>query len=197
MFAISDTLEKSQLLFHDGHPDPHIWFDLALWHQAGLRVLAHLQQQDPNNSAVYQTQANTYLGNMTELNDWIKAQINQIPPAQRVLITAHDAFGYFGQAYGLKVLGLQGVSTASEFGLQDLKRLKDLIMAQNIKAVFIESSVSPRLIQSLVEGSRAEGHALQVGGELYSDAMGLSGTPSGTYFGMVKHNVTTVVQALK
>lgn len=197
VFAISDTLPKSQLLFHDNHPDPHIWFDLALWHQAGLRVLAHLQQQDPAHKADYQAQANAYLAQMTQLDTWVKNQVEQIPASQRILITAHDAFGYFGQAYGLKVMGLQGVSTASEFGLQDLKRLKDIIIAQNIKAVFIESSVSPRLIQSLVEGAKAQGHPLSIGGELYSDAMGLADTPTGTYFGMVKHNVTTLVNALK
>jgi manganese/zinc/iron transport system substrate-binding protein len=197
VFAISDTLSKTQLLFHDTHPDPHIWFDLTLWHQAGLVVLQHLQQQDPAHKADYQAQAEAYLAQMSELNTWVKHQIERIPAQQRVLITAHDAFGYFGQAYGLKVLGLQGVSTASEFGLQDLKRLKDIIIQQKIKAVFVESSVSPRLIQSLVEGSQAEGHALTIGGELYSDAMGLAGTPSGTYFGMVKHNVTTLVNALK
>jgi len=120
-----------------------------------------------------------------------------IPESQRILITAHDAFGYFGRAYGLQVKGLQGVSTASEFGLQDIRQLKQIIVKNHIKAVFVESSVSPRFIEALVKGVEAEGHPLTIGGELYSDAMGLKNSTTGHYIGMVKHNVNTIVSALK
>jgi len=197
VFAVSSLIPSTQLLQHGHFPDPHIWFDLSLWQQAGQRVLQILQQQDQKNKQAYADNAQLYLAEMQQLHQWIKTQVLSIPPAQRILITAHDAFGYFGRAYGMQVEGLQGISTASEFGLQDIKQLKDLIVKNNIKAVFVESSVSPRFIQSLVAGVKAEGHNLSIGGELYSDAMGQTGTPTGHYFGMVKHNVKTIVDALK
>ncbi len=197
VFAISSLIPKTQLQQHGHFPDPHIWFDLSLWQQAGQRVLQILQQQDPENKQAYADNAEPYLNEMLQLHQWIKSQVESIPQAQRILITAHDAFGYFGRAYGMQVEGLQGISTVSEFGLQDIKQLKDIIVKNRIKAVFVESSVSPRFIQSLVAGVKAEGHDLSIGGELYSDAMGQSGTPTGHYFGMVKHNVKIIVDALK
>ncbi len=197
VFPVSSSIPKEQLLQHGHFPDPHIWFDLSLWQQAGQRVLQILQQQDPKNQQRYADNAESYLNEMQQLHQWIKSQIQSIPQTQRILITAHDAFGYFGQAYGMQVMGLQGISTASEFGLQDIKQLKDIIVKNQIKAVFVESSVSPRFIQSLVAGVKAEGHELTIGGELYSDAMGKSDTATGSYFGMVKHNVKTIVDALK
>ncbi len=197
VFAVSSLIPHSQLRQHGHFPDPHIWFDLSLWQQAGQRVLQILQQQDPKNQQAYADNAQTYLNEMQQLHQWIQTKVLSIPAKQRILITAHDAFGYFGQAYGMQVMGLQGISTASEFGLQDIKQLKDIIVQNQIKAVFVESSVSPRFIQSLVAGVKAEGHDLSIGGELYSDAMGKSDTPTGSYFGMVKHNVKTIVDALK
>lgn len=196
VIPVGGKIEHSQLLQHGKHPDPHIWFDLSLWHQAGQRVLETLQQKDPSNKMLYQTNANKYLSEMDAVDTWIKQETKKIPESQRILITAHDAFHYFGKAYGIKVMGLQGISTAAEFGLQDIKRLKDVIVKNNIKAVFVESSVSPRFIESLVAGVKAEGHQLKIGGELYSDAMGPDGTPTDNYFGMVKHNVNTIVKAL-
>ncbi|WP_321324136.1 metal ABC transporter solute-binding protein, Zn/Mn family [Thiomicrorhabdus sp.] len=197
VFAVGDQISQHDLLEHGKHPDPHIWFDLKLWHQAGQRVLEVYQSIDPEHKTYYQSQADKYFAEMNALNQWIIEQVKTIPKKQRVLITAHDAFGYFGKAYGIKVMGLQGVSTAAEFGLQDIKKLKDVIIQNGVKAVFVETSVSPRFIQSLVAGVKAEGHQIKIGGELYSDAMGLTGTPTGNYFGMVKHNVETIVQALK
>lgn len=196
VFAVSSGIPTQQLRQHDALPDPHIWFDLTLWQDAGQQVLTQLQQLDPSHTVDYQRNAKQYLSDMRQLHQWVITQIKRIPPAQRILITAHDAFGYFGQAYGIKVLGLQGMSTASEFGLQDIKQLKDVIVRHKIQAVFVESSVSPKFIQSLVAGVNAEGHQLSIGGELFSDAMGRRDTHSGTYFGMVKHNVTTIVNAL-
>ena len=197
VIAVGDAIASSKRLHHGNNPDPHIWFDLSLWQQAGKRVLSVLQQQDPVNSQSYQIQADKYLTEMNALDQWVKQQLESVPAKQRILITAHDAFGYFGKAYGVKVMGLQGISTAAEFGLQDIKALKDVIVENKVKAVFVESSVSPRFIQSLVAGVKAEGYQVNIGGELYSDAMGLTGTPTDNYFGMVKHNVTTIVNALK
>ncbi|BCN93742.1 manganese-binding lipoprotein MntA [Thiomicrorhabdus immobilis] len=196
VIGVGDKIPQSARLQHGAHPDPHIWFDLTLWQQAGQQVLHTLQQQDPANKKDYQHNADVYLKQMSDLDDWIKQQIQKVPEAQRILITAHDAFGYFGKAYGIKVMGLQGISTAAEFGLQDIKKLKDVIVDNHVKAVFVESSVSPRFIESLVAGVKAEGHQVAIGGELYSDAMGPKGTATDHYFGMVKHNVNTIVKAL-
>lgn len=194
--AVSDGILEEHKLVIDDHTDPHIWFDIKLWIHASQNVLKALIEQDPANKQSYQKNAADYAKKLEKLDSWTRKQINSIPAKQRVLITAHDAFGYFGRAYNIQVTGLQGMNTAAEFGLQDIKRLKDLIIANNIKAVFIESSVSPKLIESLVKGVEAEGHQLHIGGKLYSDAMGLEGTPEGTYIGMLKHNVNTIVKAL-
>ncbi len=197
VFAVGGKLNHAALIQHGTYPDPHIWFDVSLWQKATQRILEVLQEQDPANKADYQAHAKIYLNKMSELDSWIKQQIQTVPEKQRILITAHDAFSYFGRAYGIKVMGLQGISTAAEFGLQDIKRLKDIIVKNQVKAVFVESSVSPRFIQSLVAGVKAEGHQVAIGGELYSDALGPTGTATGNYLGMVKHNVNTIVNALK
>ncbi|WP_246261619.1 metal ABC transporter solute-binding protein, Zn/Mn family [Thiomicrorhabdus cannonii] len=196
VFAISDRIAETRLLRHGAVHDPHIWFDVQLWIEAGKRITEILAEQDPEHAKAYQQRAQNYLNKLAELDSWVQQQIQQIPQQKRILITAHDAFGYFGKAYGLNVMGLQGISTAAEFGLQDIKQLKDVIVANHINAVFVESSVSPRFIESLVKGVAAEGHQLHIGGELYSDAMGLADTPEGTYIGMVRHNVSTIVSAL-
>ena len=197
VFAISTLISDDQLIYHDNSPDPHIWFDITLWQKAGERVLQILIAEDPNNQKQYEQNAQAYLEQLQQLHQWVKTEVQTIPKSRRLLITAHDAFGYFGRAYDIEVTGLQGVSTASEFGLQDIRQLKELIVKHQVRAVFVESSVSPRFIQALVKGVEAEGHPLTIGGELYSDAMGLSNTPEGTYIGMVKHNVSTIVNALK
>ena len=197
VYAVAEVIDPNKQIQHHQYPDPHVWFDLELWQEVGQEITRILMKQDPNNAESYQANAEDYLNQLKQLNEWVKAEVAQIPAEQRVLITAHDAFGYFGKAYGVKVMGLQGISTAAEFGLQDIKKLKDIIVANNVKAVFVESSVSPRFINSLVKGVNAEGNELTVGGELYSDALGLAGTPQGTYIGMVKHNVNTIVKALK
>lgn len=197
VFAVAEIIPDDQRLLHEQYPDPHVWFDLGLWHSVGERVTEILVKQDPKNKKSYQQRSTNYLAEISQLHDWTKQQIAQIPENQRVLITAHDAFGYFGKAYGVKVMGLQGISTAAEFGLQDIKRLKDVIVQNQVKAVFVETSVSPRFIESLVAGVKAEGHEISIGGELYSDAMGPIGTETDNYLGMVKSNVKTIVNALK
>ncbi|EJF07931.1 metal ABC transporter solute-binding protein, Zn/Mn family [Pontibacter sp. BAB1700] len=138
-----------------------------------------------------------YLRELSTLHNETKAAIASIPEQQRILITAHDAFGYYGEAYGIEVRGLQGISTLSEFGLQDVSSLVKFIVANKIKAVFVESSVSPKAIEAVVQGSSKRGHTVRIGGTLFSDAMGEEGTPEGTYTGMVRHNTNTIITSLK
>jgi manganese/zinc/iron transport system substrate-binding protein len=163
---------------------------------AAQKVAATLSAKDPANADSYQKNLRMYQQQLAQLDQWVRAQIDEIPEGKRVLITAHDAFGYFGKAYGLEVMGLQGISTAGEFGLQDIKHLKDIIVERDIQAVFVETSVSPKFIESLVQGVQAEGKNVQVGGELYSDAMGAEGSGAETYLKMVRHNVRTIRDGL-
>lgn len=197
VYAVSEQIEKSDLIVYGTVTDPHIWFDVRLWKQAAKSVLARLVQHDPAHQSFYQTNALAYQQQLSDLHQWVLAQIQQLPEKDRVLITAHDAFGYFGRAYGMEVRALQGISTVSEFGLRDIQQLKQLIVERQIPAVFVESSVPKKFLQALVAGVSESGHELRIGGELYSDAMGLPSTPEGTYIGMVKHNVNTIVSALK
>ena len=151
----------------------------------------------PESAAFLEENTNQYLEKLTKLNSQVQAKISEIPKESRVLITAHDAFGYFGNAYDIEVRGLQGISTLSEFGLRDVTDLVNFITEKRIKAVFVETSVSEKAIKAVVEGCREKGHVVKVGGNLYSDAMGAAGTFEGTYLGMVTTNVNTIVSALK
>lgn len=177
--------------------DPHIWFDVALWKQAVQLIADTLPAHLPDNAEEIRSRATTYLAQLDTLHAWVTEQMHSIPKQQRVLITAHDAFGYFGAAYDIEVRGLQGISTVSEFGLKDISTLVDLIASKGVKAVFVESSVPRRSIEAVVAGCRERGHNVSIGGTLFSDAMGAAGTPEGTYIGMVKANVNTIVNALK
>jgi manganese/zinc/iron transport system substrate-binding protein len=177
--------------------DPHVWFDVMLWQQVIKHLSLELQQKDPKNAQVYQQRTQRYIQKLEMLHDSALVAIASIPKQQRILITAHDAFGYFGDAYGIQVRGLQGISTVSEFGLQDVSSLVNFIVSNKIKAVFVESSVSPKAIEAVVIGSREQGHQVQIGGTLYSDALGDDNTPESTYIGMVKYNVQKIVNALK
>ena len=149
------------------------------------------------DSDLYARNAEAYRAEMARVDAEVREGIATIPESRRVLVTAHDAFGYFGRAYGIEVLGLQGISTVAEFGLQDLTRLIDTIVSRRVSAVFVESSVPKRSIEALVKGCNDRGHPVKIGGELFSDAMGQAGTPEGSYVGMVRHNVHTIVEALK
>ena len=180
-----------------GQYDPHVWFDVQLWSRAADRIAEALIEADPENGAEYRQNADAYMEQLKELDAYAREQIATIPKEQRVLVTAHDAFGYFGRAYDIEVMGLQGISTAAEYGLQDVTNLVDVIVNRKIKAVFAESSISPKSIEALVRGVEDKGGVVVIGGQLYSDAMGEAGTPDGTYIGMVRHNVDTIVEALK
>lgn len=177
--------------------DPHVWFDVQLWQQVVKHLSLELQRKDPKNAQLYQQKTESYLNELEKLHTSTLSAIASIPEEQRILITAHDAFGYFGDAYSIQVRGLQGISTVSEFGLQDVSSLVNFIVENKIKAVFVESSVSPKAIEAVVEGSRDKGHNVQIGGTLYSDALGAENTEEGTYVGMVKYNVQQIVSALK
>lgn len=176
--------------------DPHIWMDVGLWRVASEGLSAALSEALPRQSATIARASAQFMGRLVELEDRVRAAIASIPESSRMLITAHDAFSYFGRAYGVEVRGVQGISTESESGLHDIERLVDLIAKRRIPAVFIESSVSPKNIRALVEGVAAVGIELNIGGTLFSDAMGPDGTFEGTYIGMISHNVASIVEAL-
>ncbi len=200
VIAVSDGVPDSLLRTAPGFQgayDPHIWFDVELWRMAVQHVISFLADYDSVNASAYRQRGNAYLAKLDSLDRSVSVALEQIPQEQRVLITAHDAFGYFGDAYGIEVRGLQGISTVSEFGLRDVTELVDFIIGRRIKAIFVETSVSPKSIEAVVEGCRKKNWNVSIGGNLYSDAMGPEGTIEGTYIGMVNANVTSIVEALK
>lgn len=197
--AVAEGIDESQLLpwaTYEDEFDPHVWFDVQLWMQAAEAVRDTLVEVDATNAADYQANAERYLSELAELDTYVKEQAALVPAEQRVLITAHDAFHYFGRAYGFDVRGLQGISTAAEAGTADVRALADFIVERQIPAIFVESSVPVRNIEALQAAVRNRGYEVAIGGELFSDAMGSPGTPEGTYVGMVRHNVDTIVGAL-
>ncbi len=196
--AVGGEIDEEQLrTITDGVHDPHIWFNVDLWKQAVAVAAKTLVAKDSANANDYEINSQQYLALLDSLHADILLKIKEIPESQRVLITAHDAFGYFGDAYGVEVRGLQGISTVSEFGLKDVTELVNFIIERKIKAIFIETSVSEKSINAVVEGCREKNWQVKIGGSLYSDAMGQNGTPEGTYLGMVSKNVQTIVDALK
>lgn len=203
VFAITEQLaakrsgELRRPAEFEGAYDPHVWFDVSLWASCIDVVVDQLSKLDPEHAAEYRDNAEAYRAKLARLHVWCREEVARIPAAQRVLVTAHDAFGYFGRAYGIEVYAIQGVSTADEADLANINRLVDLLVSRKIKAVFVESSVPPKLVESLIQPAAQRGHKVVTGGELYSDAMGSPGTPEGTYVGMVEHNVNTIVKALK
>jgi len=197
VLAIADGLPKERLRkTGEKTYDPHIWFDVSLWKQGWLYVAEELREDSALAIGIEQNRASFFKG-LDSLHSWSMQQLQTIPSSSRVLITAHDAFGYFGRAYHIEVLGLQGISTVSDFGLKDISELVNRIVASKVKAVFIETSVSSKAIEAVVEGCKAQGHDIHIGGALYSDAMGKEGTAEGTYNGMVRANVIKIVNGLK
>jgi manganese/zinc/iron transport system substrate-binding protein len=197
--AISHYIDPDLLLSppeFEGNYDPHIWFDVTLWMAATEAVRDALIEIDPVGRESYEMNAARYLVELQELHNYVLEKANRIPTEKRVLITAHDAFNYFGRAYGFEVRGLQGISTAAEAGTADVQELAGFIESRQIPAVFIESSVPARYIEAVQAAVRAKGFEVDIGGELFSDAMGSPGTPEGSYIGMVRHNIDTIVAAL-
>lgn len=197
--AVTSGIPPERLLAWEegeGGNDPHVWFDVTLWMNAAETVRDTLAEVDPEHASVYRDNAERYLTQLADLDRYVRRRAAEVPPEQRVLITAHDAFHYFGQAYGFEVQGLQGISTAAEAGIEDVQNLAKEIANRRIRAVFVESSVPRRRVEALQEAVRARGFRVEVGGELFSDALGNRGTEEGTYDGMVRHNIDTIVNAL-
>lgn len=196
--AAAEHIDKSRLLEVAADLyDPHVWFDVALWSETTKAVENALATFDPSHADDYRQQAEEYRVELAKLDEECRRRIEEIPADRRVLVTAHDAFHYFGRAYEVEVMAIQGISTQAEAGIKKINELVDFIAARGIKAVFVETSVNERNIEALVEGCRAQGHEVKIGGQLFSDAMGQPGTPEGTYVGMVRHNVEAIVKALK
>ena len=197
--AVTDAVDRSLLLTppeFEGQYDPHLWFDVTLWIKAVGKIRDTLREFDSDNTLMYWTNAERYLAKLAELHEYVKAQSERVPSEQRVLVTAHDAFNYFGKAYGFEVRGLQGISTATEAGIADVQELATFIAERRIPAIFVESSVSSRSLEAVRAAVSSKGFDVKIGGELFSDAMGDDGTPEGTYIGMVRHNIDTIVTAL-
>ena len=180
-----------------GKHDPHVWFDVMLWKHVVRSINRHLAEVDPASRSLFQQQTDAYLAQLDDLHGYAQTQIERIPAESRVLITAHDAFGYFGDRYGVEVRGLQGTSTATEAGAGDVQALVDFIVARKTKAIFVESSVPEATIKAVQAAAQAKGQPVTIGGQLFSDAMGADGTLEGTYIGMVRHNVDMIVAALR
>lgn len=199
VYAVTEEIEESYLMeppSFAGHWDPHVWMDVMAWRECVEVIGSALAKQDPQNAVYYQSNVAAYLTELSALDQYVRGVVASIPAKRRVLITAHDAFNYFGRAYDIEVLGIQGISTESEAGLDDINRLVDRLVAEKIRAVFVESSVSDKNVKALIEGAAARGHSVKIGGRLFSDAMGVAGSYEGTYIGMLDHNATTIALAL-
>lgn len=199
VYAVTELIEEKFLLEPpemQGHFDPHVWMDVKAWGKCVEAVAKALAEFDPPNADSYRLNAKRYMAELDKLDAYAKKTIASIPEKSRILITAHDAFNYFGRAYGIEVKGIQGISTESEAGIKDILQLVDLIVERDVKAIFVESSVPEKNVRALQDGAKSKGKNVAIGGTLYSDAMGGPGTYEGTYIGMIDHNVTTIATAL-
>jgi len=182
---------------YEGQFDPHVWFDATLWETTVDPVVEQLSELDPDGASEFEQRGEEYRQQVEELDSFAEEEISSIPEEQRVLVTAHDAFNYFGRRYGMEVRGLQGISTEAEAGSRDVQELADFLAENEIKAIFVESSVPPQTIEAVQDAVRDKGWELEIGGELYSDAGGDEGTEAETYVGMFRENVETITEALK
>lgn len=199
VYAVAETLDPTALIASADYAnrfDPHVWMDPDLWVQCVPEVVRALTALRPKGQTLFEENAAVFVAEAEDLSVYSREVLSEVPPEARVLLTAHDAFGYFGAAYGFEVLGIQGISTESEAGLNRISTLVDTLVTRQLPAVFVETSVSDRNIRALIEGAAARGHTVTIGGALYSDAMGPDGTYEGTWLGMIDHNVTTIARAL-
>lgn len=197
VLAVSESIPDEQLLTdEEGAIDPHVWFDIDLWKQALHAATEELKKASPEDAEYFESNKVEYFKKMDEFKEEAIAKLSQIPKENRVLITAHDAFGYFGRMFDFEVVGLQGLSTEDEVGLSDIDNTVKLLVEYQVPAVFVESSINPASINAVIEGAKKHGLDVTLGGELFSDAMGDAGTPEGTYIGMFRHNVNTIFEAL-
>ncbi|MBB6448395.1 manganese/zinc/iron transport system substrate-binding protein [Geomicrobium halophilum] len=200
VYALGESIPDTELKEDEeeaGKPDPHIWFDIDLWSHAVEEVRDGLIALDPDHESEYTENADEYLDELAELQEWANQEVEKVDEESRVLVTAHDAFQYFGDTMGFEVLGLQGLSTDAEYGLNDVQQIIDVMIEQDVGAIFAETSVSDSSVQAVIEGAGQRGHEVEHGGELYSDAMGEPGTEEGTYIGMYRSNVNQIVDALQ
>jgi len=198
--ALADELDKSTLIGSDyfaSNFDPHVWFDIHYFKAFANKVTAVLSEKNPENASMFEANKKHYINELDNLLIKVKSVIEELPKEKRILVTAHDAFNYFGKAYDFEVVGLQGLSTATEAGVQDVQKLAAFIIDKKIKAIFVESSVPKRTIEALQAAVKSKGHDVVIGGTLYSDALGNAGTVEGTYIGMFEYNVNTIVNTLK
>ncbi len=198
--AIADALDESTLIgseYFASNYDPHIWFNIEYWKQATQFVVKTLSEAIPEKSETFKTNGANYLKQLDVLQATVISTIETLPKEQRILVTAHDAFNYFGKAFDFEVVGLQGLSTATEAGVQDVQKLAAFIIENKVKSIFVESSVPKRTIEALQAAVKSKNHDVSIGGTLYSDALGNTGTMEGTYIGMFTYNVNTIVNALK
>lgn len=198
VLAVAEAMDRGSLLDDEAthHHDPHVWMDVALWAGGVDAVARALAEFRPDAASDFRARAQAFRGRLSLLDAYIREVLASIPPERRILITAHDAFHYFGRAYGIEVRGIQGLSTESEAGLNDINRLVDLLVERGVRAIFVETSVADKNVKALIEGARSRGHEVVIGGSLFSDAMGATGTYEGTYIGMLEHNANTVATAL-
>jgi len=197
--AIADNLPHKDMIAHEdyaGRFDPHVWMDTDLWSLCAGAIKDALSQLRPEAAGTFDANLVQFQASAEALGSYAQEVLRAVPQDQRVLVTAHDAFGYFGRTYGYEVMGIQGISTDSEAGLNRISELVDVIVSRKIRAVFVETSVSDRNVKALIEGAAAQGHDVKIGGALFSDAMGPAGTYEGTWLGMIDHNVTTIASAL-
>lgn len=200
IFAANEDLDESKLLDFETNPgyfDPHVWFDIEIWKGATERIAEGLKELDPENSEAYDENLVNYLAELDDLDKYVKERTQELDPDKRILVTAHDAFQYFGSQYGFEVRGLQGISTDAEAGTADVRELADFIVEKRIKAIFVETSVPRKNIEALQEAVKAKGFDVEIGGELYSDSTGDVGTDAENYIGTFKENIDTIVDALK
>ena len=198
--AVGDAIPADLLISppeFQGFHDPHVWMDAKLWRYTVDAIVEGFITVDPTHAAIYQANAEAYRAEMDALEAYAAEQFGQLTGEQRILVTAHDAFNYFAIGYDFRVFAPQGISTETEAGVEDIRATIDYIVANRVPAIFVESTISTDIVEAVVEGARARGHDVSIGGELFTDAMGADGTPEGTYLGMIRHNVDTIVAALK
>ena len=199
VIAVTDALDRDELFSppeFDGHFDPHVWMDPLAWKSAAITIHQTLIEYDPSHKDQYDTNLAMVVADIDQLHAYASRVLGSIPKEQRVLVTAHDAFSYFGRRYDFQVVGIQGISTESEAGVRDIERIVDLLVTRKIAAVFVETTVSQRNIRALIAGANDRGHPVIIGGALFSDAMGKENTYEGTYIGMIDHNITLIARAL-
>ncbi len=194
--AVAEGLDEVPLIGDGDHPDPHLWMDVSIWSKVAGQISAELTAFDQDNANLYQERLTQYQKKLNDLHTYALMVFPSIPPNQRVLVTAHDAFSYLGRVYGIEVRGIQGISTDSEAGTKDINDLVNYLVEKKIPAIFVETSVSEKSVKAVIEGAKRQGHTVKIGGKLFSDAMGPTGTYEGTYIGMMDHNITTIVNSL-